>query len=120
MRISDWSSDVCSSDLIERLEAVAHDAFGRAGEAVEVIAVVDVDDVGEFGACRAGAERGDADIVRRHLLVKRFGEGQDERLGGIIDSHRRPARTRVVWGKSVSVRVDLGGRRSINKNRARS
>src|SRR3546814_13327473 len=32
---------------------------------------------------------------------------------------RQPDRKTVVWGKSVSVRVDLGGRRSIKKHKNR-
>src|SRR3546814_8622758 len=70
MRISDWSSDVCSSDLIR----TAHRAIPPR---------------------RA-----------QHLL--RQGRAR----------HRRRAhqdRKSVVKGKSVSVRVDLGGRRIIKK-----
>src|SRR3546814_15653561 len=32
-----------------------------------------------------------------------------------VDTHPRPDRTSVVWGKSVSVRVEMGGRRNIKK-----
>src|SRR3546814_15016992 len=68
MRISDWSSDVCSSDL------------------------------------------------RRHRVA-----GHGHRIGARWSRNRvRPLRPRadrksVVKGKSVSVRVDLGGRRLIKK-----
>src|SRR3546814_16653630 len=37
------------------------------------------------------------------------------RLSEIDSGLRRADRKRVVWGKSVSVRVDLGGRRIIQK-----
>src|SRR3546814_16616214 len=36
---------------------------------------------------------------------------------GLQDGTRIGARKSVVWGKSVSVRLDLGGRRIIQKNK---
>src|SRR3546814_10249152 len=45
MRISDWSSDVCSSDLILHRQQVIHSTVGRAG-------VRDVDNIGS--PCLAG------------------------------------------------------------------
>src|SRR3546814_16750512 len=93
MRISDWSSDVCSSDLDH------HDLqVGMLGE---------------------------------HALADQAGQGLLERLrlcGIILGVIVRPAdrrhrmaigaagvedRKSVVSGKSVSVRVDLGGRRTL-------
>src|SRR3546814_2777671 len=75
MRISDWSSDVCSSDLGD--DAAAHRVpEGRQHE-----------------QRRADDERRDRDPQ--------------------IDRDRKS----VVEGKSVSVRVDLGGRRIIKKKR---
>src|SRR3546814_12412126 len=82
MRISDWSSDVCSSDLNARL-----------GKIVVI------------GTLRIGAAH--------HFAVG---------LPAVRDRSRlvRPVpttadRQSVVEGKSVSVRVDLGGRRIITK-----
>src|SRR3546814_14161379 len=91
MRISDWSSDVCSSDLPRR-------------------------------RCR-GTAPGDR---------RRTGGGSPYRArGAYADADRRPwrcgewtppspdlrlDRKSVVSGKSVSVRVDLGGRRIIKKH----
>src|SRR3546814_19639143 len=74
MRISDWSSDVCSSDLFAHL--ALEPALDRVVEALPRHAVGEVVLAGEPFV-------GD--------------------------------RKSVVWGKSVSVRVDLGGRRSIKK-----
>src|SRR3546814_19444509 len=87
MRISDWSSDVCSSDLAEEGEA----APARAG-------ILDRARRGDLAhmAARQGHARRDARAARRRL-------GRD--------------RKSVVEGKSVSVRVDLGGRRSIKKKK---
>src|SRR3546814_18028343 len=82
MRISDWSSDVCSSDLL--LEY--HLRASRAGPPV---------------APRPGG-----------------GDYEDAPPGSLGALHEGPAladRKSVVSGKSVSVRVDLGGRRIIQK-----
>src|SRR3546814_12744583 len=89
MRISDWSSDVCSSDLCG---AARRERAGRAGDA---------------------AGGGAAAHLRRGIDRGRAGRGQAARGG-------QPAaaggdRKSVVEGKSVSVRVDLGGRRIIKK-----
>src|SRR3546814_19114455 len=74
MRISDWSSDVCSSDLGLRHEVPApRDRLRQA--------------------------QGD-------------GRGRENRAAGAD-------RKSVVLGKSVSVRVDLGGRRIITKKNPR-
>src|SRR3546814_14635656 len=86
MRISDWSSDVCSSDL-----------------------------------------RGDADPQPRRLadpVVARNERRCLRAVGLLLRPRRRVPRIRgldqgdrksVVQGKSVSVRVDLGGRRRSKK-----
>src|SRR3546814_19603955 len=71
MRISDWSSDVCSSDLSRQDESIF----------------------------RQGA---DPVALCRRLAISRSSYGAD--------------RKSVVAGKSVSVRVGLGGRRIIQKN----
>src|SRR3546814_18902508 len=90
MRISYWNSDVCSSDLRE-------DSFFGARF---------------FFVAPGAAERG-VELVFVQRLFQAFGfhdvgmDGRPVREG--ID------RKSVVSGKSVSVRVDLGGRRIINK-----
>src|SRR3546814_18663916 len=100
MRISDWSSDVCSSDLVAgfdvggnlRVDLVGaqerpvHDRHHAGGGAVHRAAGVQLLEV-------AGGE------------PRRLGERA--RGGG--------DRKSVVSGKSVSVRVDLGGSRIIKK-----
>src|SRR3546814_11158386 len=117
MRISDWSSDVCSSDLQEFLDLFG--LFARAAEAdvlqSDILEARDLvrqlfgqdlaQEIGEAVLGRAdeipgrGAlEHGD---VRRPLAVALFGH----RLHDSSEERR--------IGKSVSVRVDLGGRRYI-------
>src|SRR3546814_19807621 len=90
MRISDWSSDVCSSDL--------HDGVDLTGADVEVEPVEDalaVDD---------GLEVGEVE----HLAHRPFEAQAHERVG-LED------RKRAVEGTRVSVSVELGGRRIIKK-----
>src|SRR3546814_16013217 len=84
MRISDWSSDVCSSDLNLNRWYLRLD----------------------FGCGFQAAHVRDFDSPSRRSLGN-----QRQRL--------RPSRDRksVVSGKSVSVRVDLGGRRIIKKKK---
>src|SRR3546814_20951985 len=76
MRISDWSSDVCSSDLPESRYPLSRPAAGR-----------------------------------RH---PRLWWGEDLQADRIYP-HRLGDRKSVVWGKSVSVCVDLGGRLIIKQ-----
>src|SRR3546814_19388762 len=90
MRISDWSSDVCSSDLLRHDAIVAREVEARVRIAR---------DADEARHQRIAERTGDID--RRFLAVER----------AIAD------RKSVVSGKSVSVRVDLGGRRIIKKKK---
>src|SRR3546814_11335867 len=103
MRISDWSSDVCSSDLDPR-ELAGEQQFGvdrrqpvyAPGQVRQHLA--------------AALER------RLHLphwpLPFPFRVPQASQN---CDAHPLHDRKSVVAGKSVSVRVDLGGRRIIKK-----
>src|SRR3546814_13728667 len=111
VRISDWSSDVCSADLERegkaRIEGKAETDVGRYR-----ITRIDAPDkhVDDhfIHVARDVIEIGDPAIdhrgVRRHQDV-------DPRLD------RPEDRKRVVSGKSESVRVDLGGRRDIKKQK---
>src|SRR3546814_13412289 len=103
LRISDWSSDVCSSDL-ERLASatdVVFDKTGTLGDGKPTLEAVDqCSGIDEAQALRIAAslERNSG-----HPLAVAF-----------IDAGDRKS---VVSGKSVSVRVDLGGRRIIKKQK---
>src|SRR3546814_19356231 len=100
MRISDWSSDVCSSDLLRQMEKSAPRNSGR-------------------GTCRAA-------ITRQPMGEKRAMESGNL-LNGTVTTLRTLFgawnlffgldRKSVVSGKSVSVRVALGGGRIIKKNK---
>src|SRR3546814_12602669 len=110
MRISDWSSDVCSSDLKRRpLQVVL------LGSAPLLI---------ERGLTESLAGR----FETLHLphwsfaeMRAAFGYSLEDYLyfGGIGGPARWLARDRksVLEGKSVSVRVDLGGPRNIKKKK---
>src|SRR3546814_19934396 len=90
MRISDWSSDVCSSDLA----TVQQDRQ-----------YADQRDRQQDSAKRGGpGPRRQRDRRNDEQLLKRFDRGT---LG--------QDRKSVVYGKIVSVRVDIGGRRNIKK-----
>src|SRR3546814_16148144 len=101
MRISDWSSDVCSSDL-ETLTGAGH-------EVVEM-------ELGDFlkGTIRIRNAFALRDLSGYYLewSILRNGEKTEE---GRRQLEVAPDRKSVVKGKSVSVRVDLGGRRIIKQ-----
>src|SRR3546814_15348846 len=108
MRISDWSSDVCSSDLLLFVAAIAllwltgtgkrwlapWHLDGQTSEAFVDFPLVEVRPVIASGK----AESGTAEIVTFQLT-----------------DHLRRDRKCVVSGKSVSVRLDLGGCLIIKK-----
>src|SRR3546814_13590620 len=94
MRISDWSSDVCSSDLVQ---TETRHADRRAGR-----------DLGQ----RQRQSR-DAHQYRRDGDTEQQGKNQNRSAHRQIE--RGEDRKSVVEGKSVAVRVDLGGRRIIKK-----
>src|SRR3546814_11978200 len=95
MRISDWSSDVCSSDLPVALDQMINGAFTAklAFEQAELVK-------NERFAGKSRMKR--QKIVNRPRCAVEAGEGD---------------RKSVVEGKSVSVRVDLGGGRLIKKKK---
>src|SRR3546814_15805490 len=108
MRISDWSSDVCSSDLpVERRDAVG----GRLCDQQER----------PRGRCCGQqwlrfAARGTDGVSRRLPGRRRRGRGHavdESRV--LLELRLLGDRKCVVEGKSVSVRVVLGGRRIIKK-----
>src|SRR3546814_14974632 len=111
MRISDWSSDVCSSDLsANELGAVTdgrHCSAEREGQ-----------DRRQGGGCaheladkrKRKEEAGD---IGRYGIAR---QAQHQRVAQPA-RHQRLDRKSGVSGKSVSVRVALGGRRIIKKNK---
>src|SRR3546814_17839904 len=99
MRISDWSSDVCSSDLAALASVASSDGVNDVWTRMTAQSFIPVDardvDANQF-------------YVRQVGLAQLDLEGQ---LAGGLD------RKSVVEGKSVAVRVDPGGRRIIIKKK---
>src|SRR3546814_21070664 len=130
MRISDWSSDVCSSDLGEvggaahaqRQQDVAEhgvrmDVGAGALQRLEPCVHRGAEDVGVGGVIDpAAARRRLAAVVAAavvDLLRVGFGEEQAVGVGRALVADRKS----VVSGKSVSGRVVTGGRRIIKKKK---
>src|SRR3546814_18466715 len=94
MRISDWSSDVCSSDLAELAELRrAVNVPVAAGE--RCFSRFDIANLVNAAA---------VDVLQPDVA----------HIGGVKEL---VARKSVVEGKGVSVRVDIGGRRIIKKKK---
>src|SRR3546814_6377294 len=83
MRISDWSSDVCSSDLARRAHPLAREALDhrRAGVAFEQFG-------GHFRFEIAGLDDIDADSAPRPFACQRLPQMAHRRLGRAIDRGR--------------------------------
>src|SRR3546814_12815791 len=101
MRISDWSSDVCSSDLC-------------------------CASIANCLSCTDSGTRRLFNVSRNASKLKVEDDEEDVeciRFSDAFTRRRQPYnnllrdRKSVVQGKSVSVRVDLGGRRIIQKKR---
>src|SRR3546814_14875224 len=101
MRISDWSSDVCSSDLIPHLfrSSILTNIAQEAKEAEELLA-----EMTNGGGLEA-------------LILSRQAQRGSDMMSRLEAKYSAMAKDRksVVEGKSVSVRVDLGGRGIIKK-----
>src|SRR3546814_17116730 len=110
MRISDWSSDVCSSDLLHpfRIDQQLVDNPGETRQR-------EVQRDRRVGTDEA-LDRGVRDVAlmpQSPVFHRRHGVGAaDARLPG--------ARKSVVSGKSVAVSVDLGGRSTIKNKTKRN
>src|SRR3546814_16911088 len=110
MRISDWSSDVCSSDLF------AAQLREHRGAVVDKGA----------GVLRAGFGRQNFELlaagkVRRLLQPLQQAEGQraeDVEADLAVGLAGPQDRKRVVEGQSVPLRVELGGRRTIQQKKS--
>src|SRR3546814_8669647 len=119
MRISDWSSDVCSSDLLEadegRLDSVREqvlsDIVRRPGQddphaASRRLAGEALDGVGRGRIQkRHGGEVEDQRLVgvgdALEYRTDRRGRSEEERAGDPVDHHRRIGRGgSVVWRRS--------------------
>src|SRR3546814_17536640 len=109
MRISDWSSDVCSSDLAARadLHRYAHI------QAIDAIFAVDIGGAGQDALLVAQIGFGHSDDARGRSVEGRTGAAQRDDPAAAAAGDRKG----VVEGKSVSVRVDIGGIGNLKKKK---
>src|SRR3546814_14277222 len=114
MRISDWSSDVCASDLLcvgDDQWTVAHDDdLGRRLRLSSGLHPL-------MASRRARRRPGAGARARRAFVpagsahaLARGSAGRRGRLPRCAPDPPRSARNSVVWGKRVAVRVDTRGR----------
>src|SRR3546814_17114091 len=124
MRISDWSSDVCSSDLLAQLESLGKRiAKLRAGlgwtqqdladrVAVSRVALSHIEsDISVPGERTVALLAGVFDLEPHDLVVdSTYPRAQAARLPLVVTRHTEVAeRKGVVWGKSGAGRGDIGG-----------
>src|SRR3546814_15551014 len=110
LRISDWSSDVCSSDLREHFDLRPY-GISKMLDLIHLMYQLTAS-YGHFGRKPFEHTYKWKDIVDGKEVVK-------------SDTHtaftwEKTDRKSVVKGKSVSVRVDMGGRRCMKKNKKKN
>src|SRR3546814_16764272 len=111
MRISDWSSDVCSSDLPDA-QLYASLAASFPGQMVDFASHT------EDGKLIVVSVYSDTNPGELYLYNRDTGKARSLMQGRKwLDKDAMADRKRVGEGKSGSVRVDLGGGRSDKKKR---
>src|SRR3546814_15001141 len=104
MRISDWSSDVCSSDLRVMAVAADGDRFGTGESVITASLPLQV---------RPSPPRfANFGVAFELPVVVHNGSDEPTTAAVVLEAGERKS---VRLGKSVSVRVDIGGRRIIHK-----
>src|SRR3546814_17978082 len=113
MRISDWSSDVCSSDLIpDQTTAPETVGFKEANDQIQ-ISLKALPRRESLLAQRCREEVANVrEILVQHFATKQFLGREGIREGPLGYASLREDRKSVGKGKGVSVGVELGGRRS--------
>src|SRR3989449_919818 len=106
----DWSSDVCSSDLVARAVAVAYDADVASGGRREGVAL----ELEGLPAALAGEDRGPGDGVERHLDVEVRDAGVAH-VPGDVHLIKGCDRAEVVADPlAVALRRPAGGEVAVN------
>src|SRR3546814_11446702 len=115
MRISDWSSDVCSSDLgysglpLQRRRPMAGTRFATHEVGNQSPSFQDLNLFLTYTALQQAVRRDGS--AASHEALAAFGAA-----AGSAEAFEL-VRKIVVWGWSVSARADLGGRRNINEKK---
>src|SRR3546814_15272229 len=117
MRISDWSSDVCSSDLadiVEKAEALDDFLEDGLGDLILLIGKMPGQAFKKGERVHHAAAGGDGNVLARDLHGQRLGLQERAVAGiaglrGLVLSKLLPARKSVVEGTSVTLRVVTGG-----------
>src|SRR3546814_12405247 len=118
MRISDWSSDVCSSDLAEILRKLEESRLRNLTEQ-QRLAEEDKRRV-EEAAERKRKEEEEAERLRVEAeMAAAAAAVSPEDEAAPRKPHGHGARKRGVEGKRGAVRLDIGVRRIINKKKRR-
>src|SRR3546814_17271440 len=122
MRISDWSSDVCSSDL--RFGADPRqfrNVIVKSGTDGRLVRLEDVARVELGGKDYNSRSYLDGQTAVAMGVFQRPGttalETSEQVMAKMKELSKDLDRKSVVKGKSVAVRVDLGGRRRIQKKK---
>src|SRR3546814_12943404 len=107
MRISDWSSDVCSSDLQSLIEKKwpGKLVFRKKLRHIDGLTYQEVPQ-----------QRRCSFYYDNDLALDEVKKVADQYNCDVLLSAGKDRKS-VVWGKRVSVRVDLGGRRIIKKKK---
>src|SRR3546814_15501364 len=118
MRIRDWSSDVCSSDLVTGGAGTASHTYTDPGRYPVSLNVTDGQDLRKVTQWVNVREDVDPVAAVGEEHVGAF-VGQPVTLDGSpsIPADADSDRQSVVTGKSVSVRVDIGGCGIIQKKK---
>src|SRR3546814_13231089 len=114
MRISDWSSDLCSSDLRFRVERALAPPLPERQYIASVVAL------NARCTIEQRAVKGGAIIVGQLDQTGFLDEAAPlyEMARALASGHDPSSdRKSVVWGKRVAVRVDLGGGRIFKKKK---
>src|SRR3546814_18310159 len=113
MRISDWSSDVCSSDLELAVERILSGKDGSRdaaiGEDASKPSLADLERKLELGSTPG--------VAAEEMNEKSASNGADTDIANPRGEKGAGDRKSDVQGKSVSVRVDTVGRRIIKKKK---
>src|SRR3546814_11052475 len=110
MRISDWSSDVCSSDL-KVIDFIIDLAKVSEREVTADALREEEEKAAAAEEPKKAAKKPAKKATKSKAKAKDAGD--DAAAGG-------EDRKSVGWGKRVAVRVDLGGRRNFKKKKKKT